>query len=128
LLALKAKYPEFVTLSSYIDRLDQAIAQGGIGNCKTGRVLMNIDTYGDVSRCTEMLDDPVGNIRRDDIFVIRQRLWRAQRQQACAQCWTSCRGFAESMMQPPRLRQFREFYASVRRHQPGAWHGRGGRP
>ena len=43
-------------------------------------------------------------------------LVKAQAEQECSQCWTSCRGFAESMTMPPRLRQFREFYRSVRPH------------
>ncbi|MBM3335625.1 radical SAM protein [Candidatus Sumerlaeota bacterium] len=116
LLGLKRKYPEFVTLTTYIERLDQAIAEGGIGNCQTGRLLMNIDTRGNVARCTETLDEPVGNILADDVMAIRERLWKVQREKECAQCWTSCRGFAESMFMPPRLRQSREFYTSVQRH------------
>jgi MoaA/NifB/PqqE/SkfB family radical SAM enzyme len=116
LLGLKAKYPEFVTLTSYLERFDQAIAEGGIGDCQTGRILMNIDNCGKVARCTETLEEPVGNILTDDIMDIRDRLRRMQRTRPCAQCWTSCRGFAESMSRPPRLRQFREFYASVKRH------------
>lgn len=115
LLALKKKYPEFVSLTTYIEHLDEAIAEGGIGNCQTGRILMNIDHKGDVARCTETLDEPVGNILRDDILEIRDRLYRVQREKACAQCWTSCRGFAESMTQPPRSRQLREFWHSVKR-------------
>jgi MoaA/NifB/PqqE/SkfB family radical SAM enzyme len=116
LIGLKRKYPEFVTLTSYLERLDQAIAEGGIGDCRTGRVLMNIDNRGNVARCTETLDEPIGNILTDDICDVRGRLHEVQRTRPCAQCWTSCRGFAESMMKPPRLRQFREFYTSVKPH------------
>jgi MoaA/NifB/PqqE/SkfB family radical SAM enzyme len=116
LLRLKKQYPEFVTLTTYIEHLDQAIAEGGIGDCQTGRLLLNIDTHGNVARCTETLDQPVGNILSDDIIAIRHRLWNVQRERDCHQCWTSCRGFAESMFMPPRLRQLREFCTSVRRH------------
>jgi len=115
LLGLKRKYPEFVTLTTYIEHLDQAIAEGGIGQCTTGRLLLNIDHRGNVARCTERLDEPVGNILTDDVLELRKRLWQVQREQPCGQCWTSCRGFAESMFMPPRLRQFREFYTSVKR-------------
>ena len=76
---LKRKYPEFVTLTSYVEHLDQAIAEGGVGNCKTGRLLMNIDNRGNVARCTERLDEPVGNILTDDIATIRDRLGAAHR-------------------------------------------------
>jgi MoaA/NifB/PqqE/SkfB family radical SAM enzyme len=116
LLDLKKKYPEFVTLTSYVERLDEAIATGGVGDCKTGRLLMNIDNRGNVSRCTERLDEPVGNILRDDIGEIRGRLARVTDGQPCSECWTSCRGFAESMFMPPRMRQYREFFHSVRPH------------
>ena len=116
LLDLKRKYPEFVTLTTYVEHLDQAIAEGGIGNCKTGRLLMNIDNRGNVARCTERLDEPLGNILKEDIFDIRKRLWNVADTQECSQCWTSCRGFAESMFQRPRLRQYREFLHSVKRH------------
>jgi MoaA/NifB/PqqE/SkfB family radical SAM enzyme len=116
LLRLKARYPEFVTLTSYIQDLDTALADGGIGNCQTGRLLLNVDHRGFVARCTETLDQPVGNILTDDVMELRRRLHEVQARQDCAQCWTSCRGFAESMTRPPRLRQLREFYASVQRH------------
>ncbi len=114
LLGLKRKYPEFVTLTTYIEHLDEAISAGGVGHCRTGRLLMNIDHRGNVARCTERLDEPVGNILTDDIFTIRRRLWNVTDTQSCAQCWTSCRGFAESMFMRPRMRQYREFLNSVR--------------
>lgn len=115
LLSLKRKYPEFVSLTTYIEHLDQAIAEGGIGNCQTGRLLLNIDHRGNVARCTETLDEPVGNILTDDVMEIKKRLHQVQHERPCAQCWTSCRGFAESMTQPPRLRQMQEFWHSVKR-------------
>jgi MoaA/NifB/PqqE/SkfB family radical SAM enzyme len=116
LLGLKAKYPEFVSLTTYIERFDKAIAEGGIGNCQTGRLLLNIDNHGNVARCTETLDEPVGNILEEDVIAIRNRLHRLQQQNYCAQCWTSCRGFAESLYMKPRLRQFREFLRTVKRY------------
>jgi len=116
LLALKKQYPQFVTLTTYIEHLDEAIARGGVGNCQAGRILMNVDPHGRVARCTETLGEPVGNILADDVLALRDRLLERQRSRPCAQCWTSCRGFAESMGMPPRRRQFREFYHSVRRY------------
>jgi MoaA/NifB/PqqE/SkfB family radical SAM enzyme len=116
LLDLKRKYPEFVTLTSYLERLDQAVEQGGVGDCQTGKLLLNIDNRGNVARCTEMLDQPVGNLLRESMDDIAGRLRDVQRTRPCAQCWTSCRGFAESMQQPPRMRQFKEFLHSVKRH------------
>jgi len=114
LLELKRRYPEFVTLTSYLERFDTAIEQGGIGNCQTGRLLMNIDSHGVVSRCIDNRDLPVANILTDGAREVAGKLARAQAEHGCSQCWTSCRGFAESMQQSPRLRQFREFFTSVK--------------
>jgi MoaA/NifB/PqqE/SkfB family radical SAM enzyme len=114
LLDLKARYPEFVTLTTYLEHMDQAILEGGVGHCQTGRLLLNIDNRGNVARCTETLDEPVGNILKEDVRALRDRLRQVQQERPCAKCWTSCRGFAESMHTPPRRRQWREFYQSVR--------------
>ena len=43
---------------------------------------MNIDHRGNVARCTERLDEPVGNILTDDIDAIRRRLLARGRQPA----------------------------------------------
>ncbi|PKK91858.1 MAG: hypothetical protein CVV64_00065 [Candidatus Wallbacteria bacterium HGW-Wallbacteria-1] len=114
LLNLKRKYPEFITLTSYLEQMDKAISEGGIGQCQTGRLLMNIDNYGNVARCTETLDEPVGNLLTDSVRLINRRLRSVQANKECNKCWTSCRGFAECMFKAPRLRQFREFYCSVK--------------
>jgi MoaA/NifB/PqqE/SkfB family radical SAM enzyme len=116
LLELKRRYPEFITLTTYLEHLDQAIVEGGIGDCQTGRLLMNIDSVGNVARCTETLGEPVGNILREDIENIRRKLNERQKTSECNQCWTSCRGFAESLRKPPMFRQLREFYVSVKPH------------
>jgi len=114
LLGLKKKYKEFITLTSYVEHLDEAITHGGIGNCRAGQLLLNIDHYGNVARCTETLNEPVGNLLKEDIMTIRRRLHQRQKPRPCAQCWTSCRGFAESMFMPPRTRQIKEFLHSVK--------------
>lgn len=116
LLSLKKKYKEFITLHSYIEKLDQAITYGGIGDCQTGRLLLNIDNKGNVARCTETLDEPVGNIIKESMSAIKMKLWQRYKNQKCALCWTSCRGFAESMYSPPRLRQLKDFLVTVKRH------------
>jgi MoaA/NifB/PqqE/SkfB family radical SAM enzyme len=64
----------------------------------------------------DTLEEPVGNILTEEVAVIRGRLKKLQQEKDCNHCWTSCRGFAESMYRPPRIRQFREFYTSVKRH------------
>ena len=74
---------------------------------------MNIDNYGNVARCTETTDTPVGNLIAESPQQIRQRLLAQQTQDKCSQCWTSCRGWAELMHGPKRLRSWKEFYITV---------------
>jgi MoaA/NifB/PqqE/SkfB family radical SAM enzyme len=116
LLELKTKYPEFISLSSYVGQFDQAIAEGGIGKCQAGTLTFNIGSRGEVSRCIDTIDEPVGNILTDEITDLRDRLQKAQNKGSCAHCWPSCRGSVESLYMPPRIRQFREFYVSVKRN------------
>ena len=115
LLDLKRRYPEFVTLTSYLERFDAAIRDGGVGGCEGGTLFLNVGSGGEVSRCIDTLGESAGNILTDDVFAIRDRLARLRAEKPCAACWTSCRGFAECMYAPPRARQFREFYTSVKR-------------
>lgn len=114
LMGLKAKHPNFISLSGYVKRFDEAIARGGIGDCLAGKRYLNIDNRGDVARCTETTDEPVGNVLREDIFDLRGKLAAQNETTDCAQCWTSCRGFAESMTKGNRLRNTLEFFNTIR--------------
>ena len=115
LLDLKKRYPEFVTLTSYIEKFDDAIATGGVGNCLAGKLFCNIDSHGDVSGCIDTVGESHGNIFTKDFGDIQQEIQRGCF--GCADCWTSCRGFVESMHKPPRLRQYKEFLNSVRPYE-----------
>ena len=114
LLGLKAKYPHFVSLSGYVKRFDEAIARGGIGDCLAGKRYLNIDNRGYVARCTETTDEPVGNVLQEDILALRGKLIEQNASSHCAQCWTSCRGFAESMYKGNRLKNTMEFFNTIR--------------
>jgi MoaA/NifB/PqqE/SkfB family radical SAM enzyme len=113
LVQLKKKYPHFVSLTSYLERMDAAVQQGGVGNCQAGRYFMNIDNYGNIARCTETTDTPVGNLLKESPERIKQQLLHQQSNDRCSQCWTSCRGWAELMHGPRRLRSWKEFYITV---------------
>ena len=97
LMALKKAHPRFVALRGYVRRFSQAIEEGGMGPCHTGKSLCNIDVRGEVSLCIERLAEPVGNILTDDIFTLRDRLRAAHAGNQCKACWTSCRGSIESL-------------------------------
>lgn len=114
LLSLKAKYPHFVSLTSYLRQIDEALENKGVSNCQAGRFYMNIDNYGQVSRCTETTDQPLANFLVDSPTQIKAKLLAAQQNSTCRHCWTSCRGWAESLHSAGRLQSWKEFYISVK--------------
>jgi MoaA/NifB/PqqE/SkfB family radical SAM enzyme len=98
LLALKARYPEFVALRGYVGRFSEAVRRKGISPCHAGRNLMNIDTTGNVGFCIDTLEQSAGNILRDDVGGILANLARQRQRSTCNGCWTSCRGSIETLM------------------------------
>lgn len=93
LRSLHKKYKNFVSLPGYIENFGQP--QEG---CFTGKNLFNIDCQGNVSRCIDSLDQPVGNIFQENPDLIFAKLRTKQQDQPCGQCWTSCRGSIETLM------------------------------
>ena len=96
LLALRRKYPNFLSSPYYLQRFDEHLA-GGVGGCRAGRSFFNIDSTGDVAICVESRHRPVANLYRDDVQIIRRRLAAAARPNACRDCWYNCRGEVESL-------------------------------
>lgn len=96
---LRKKHRHFVSLPGYLELFGEAaVEQQGVFPCYAGKNLFNIDCRGNVSRCIDTLDEPVGNIITDDIFDIKQKLLEKQRENRCGNCWTSCRGSIETLM------------------------------
>jgi len=115
LLELKRRYRHFVALRGYLARFTEAVAENGIGPCYAGRNLCNIDCQGDVSLCIDRLEDPVGNILTDDIFVLEQRLLERHKTNQCRDCWTSCRGSIEALRYGQnRLANLIDYYQMTR--------------
>lgn len=112
LLALKARYPEFVVLRGYVGNFTRAIHDGGIGPCRAGQNLCNVDSQGDVSLCIDHLDEPVGNLLDEEPRAILQKLREKHRQNTCRSCWTSCRGTIETLMYGrDRVANLRDYFA-----------------
>jgi len=115
LLELKARHPSFVSLRGYLSRFTRAVRDGGIGSCRAGRNLLNVDSQGDVSLCIDCVDQPVGNLLQDSPWVIRRRLRQRRARTQCKGCWTSCRGSIETLMcGPDRLANLLDYYAMAR--------------
>jgi MoaA/NifB/PqqE/SkfB family radical SAM enzyme len=97
LLEIKARHRHFLTMRGYLSRFGEALTDG-VGPCRAGKNLWNVDCQGNATLCIDKLDEPVGNILSDDVAVIEARLLEAQRANRCTGCWTSCRGPIETMM------------------------------
>jgi MoaA/NifB/PqqE/SkfB family radical SAM enzyme len=99
LLDIQRRYPEFVSLPEYLARFAEAGEAGhGIGPCYAGKNLYNIDCQGNVTRCIDRLDEPVGNILTDPLEKIVAGLNAQFLTQDCHDCWTSCRGSIEALL------------------------------
>lgn len=93
LVKLKKKYRYFVSLPGYLERFGEAVSP-----CYAGKNLFNIDSQGNVTRCIDSLEEPVGNIISDDMMSIKEKLLEKYRESRCDKCWTSCRGSIETLM------------------------------
>ncbi|HEY3353369.1 MAG TPA: radical SAM protein [Polyangia bacterium] len=115
LLALKDRYPDFVQLRGYLGRFGEAVREGGVGPCRAGRNLCNVDCQGNVTLCIDRLDEPVGNLLTDDARTVERRLLEAHRRNECRSCWTSCRGAIETLMYgSDRLQNLLDYHAMTR--------------
>lgn len=116
LLDIRARHPDFVALPGFIARFGE-MEEGGVRPCRAGRNLLNVDCQGNVTRCIDRLDAPVGNILTDDVRALRDRLLASADSDRCGDCWTSCRGSIESLMYgKSRLADLRAYYRMVRTH------------
>jgi MoaA/NifB/PqqE/SkfB family radical SAM enzyme len=95
LLGLKRKYPHFKSSREYLRRYDEFFAQG-VDGCQAGRLFFNIDDQGDIAKCVEDMDNPVGNIKGIEIDQLKKALFRRQIENQCKACWYGCRGEVES--------------------------------
>ncbi len=114
LLELAAAHRDFVALPGFLRRYGEMDGRG-VRPCRAGRNLLNVDSRGNVTRCIDRLDAPVGNILTDDVRGLRDRLLARARTEDCGACWTSCRGSIESLMYGEnRLRDLGAYCRMVR--------------
>ncbi len=99
LVALREKYPNFLSNPVFLGRFDQAINEG-VPGCKAGLAFFNIDSTGDVAVCVERRSDPVGNLYRHSIQTLIQRMRAVSKTNTCTDCWYNCRGEVEALYHP----------------------------
>lgn len=97
LLALKARYPNFLSNPRFLARFDRFYEEHGIPECKAGRAFFNIDNFLNVQKCVEFREEPVGNLREMKAEQMLRRLREENRRNQCKACWYNCRGEVEML-------------------------------
>ena len=97
LIRLRRKYPQLRSMHNYLRHIDTYISRKPLPVCNAGRQSFNIDHMGNVSPCIEKLDRSYGNVRREPIGRILARMRQLPDVAVCQQCWTLCRGMAQSL-------------------------------
>ncbi len=96
LLALRRKYPNFLSNPTFLSHFDD-FRDGGVPNCAAGRAFFNIDSTGDVAICVENRATPAANLFRDSASTIHDNLRLHSKNNNCSCCWYNCRGEVESL-------------------------------
>ncbi len=99
LLALRQRYPNFLSNPYFLSRFDAAL-DGGVPGCRAGRGFFSIDSTGDVAVCVEERARPVANLFEHSAAEIVQRLRNDTTPRHCTACWYNCRGEIESLYDP----------------------------
>lgn len=99
LVELREKYPNFLSNPVFLSQFDRALTEG-IPGCKAGLAFFNIDSVGDVAICVERRSTPIGNLYRQPIQTLVQRMRRESRTNTCTDCWYNCRGEVEVLYHP----------------------------
>jgi hypothetical protein len=95
--------------------MDLAVGAEGVPSCHAGRTFFNIDDRGRLSRCIDRNESPVGSLLDEPLEPLLRRLATECELDPCTDCWTSCRGFADTMAGPLGLaRSLPDFYRAVR--------------
>jgi len=99
LIALREKYPNFLSNPEYLGKFDRAL-KTGVKGCMAGRAFFNIDSAGGVAVCVERKTKPVANVFSDAGSIIHRRLRDSSRNNDCTDCWYNCRGEVETLYNP----------------------------
>ena len=102
LLDLRGRYSNFLSNPFFLHRFDAAL-DGGVAGCMAGRAFFNIDSVGDVAVCVERRDRPVGNLYRDAMRTLVERMRAEASGNRCRDCWYNCRGEVEGLYHPGGL-------------------------
>ena len=93
------RYPHLRTFRDYIEHMDDFLHKQNMPTCHAGEQSFNIDHVGNVSPCIERIDSTVGNVRDTPLPELIAKMQNLAAVAKCQDCWTLCRGFAQSLGQ-----------------------------
>jgi len=102
LAELHDRYDNFLSNRVFLENIDRFL-NGGVPDCRAGRLFFNIDTYMKVAPCVESRSNPVADLRTDSAETIVRKLAQANRTIRCTRCWYNCRGEIEQLAAPRGL-------------------------
>ncbi|MDR1658569.1 MAG: radical SAM protein [Deltaproteobacteria bacterium] len=98
---IETRRPELLILPGYLDGFL------GRSQCRNGLNLMAVDPQGQLLRCIDRQERPLGSLLEEDLEVLLDRMRKAAQSEPCDDCWTSCRGVVEPLLYgPSRLRNW----------------------
>jgi MoaA/NifB/PqqE/SkfB family radical SAM enzyme len=109
---IEARRPELLIVPGYLDGFISR------GPCKNGLNLMAIDPKGQLLRCIDRQERPLGSLLDEDMGVLLARMRKVAQSEWCDDCWTSCRGIVEPLLYGPnRLRNWQAHLRFLRADQ-----------
>jgi MoaA/NifB/PqqE/SkfB family radical SAM enzyme len=112
--ALWAKHPHFRMFGDYMRGIAAFVGGEAPPECHAGQQSFNVDHTGNVSHCIEKIDRSFGNVRKEPLAVIHQRMCDAQPARGCQECWTACRGFTQALGEGGTLSAWRDLATRMR--------------
>jgi MoaA/NifB/PqqE/SkfB family radical SAM enzyme len=93
LLALRTRHPRRISsAAAYLAKFDAAVA-GRTGACVGGRTFLNINPYGQLSRCIDRNDESLLDLLNASTKAVKKVL--RTRHPDCNACFTACRALGD---------------------------------
>jgi hypothetical protein len=85
------------------------------GLCRNGQNLLAVDSEGQILRCLDRPDEPVGSLAHEELSYLLKKLRAVAANNPCDECWTSCRGIVEPLLYgPERLANWRYHLTAIK--------------
>lgn len=112
---LFALHPHVRFFESYFEGMQAFLSGDRMPTCTAGAQSMNIDHIGDVAACIERIGKPVGNVKKDSVRALVDRLRSEEAEvKRCQDCWTACRGFQQALAGGGSRAAFRDLVTRMR--------------